>query len=346
MKFVSFLQSCFSRLIQDSKHENPPSTFTENMSLSPILSIDLIPNDYLLTHPAKLPQFRQIAEDGHRDPRAMVYTLLLLNLDKSSPFPVEKLSALDFGSPANAYHALLENGLICKPPQSAVLAVMYTVKELKMLLRDRHLPASGNKSEMSARLLSSGFQPKGRRILQENLFDLTQRGIDLIQECRSDEQAAVLLAVNSIKCSDFSAAVSAYHSFDSKWGFIHTSGRNHTIFADYIVPLSRFQFIAQYPMPELNNSDEFKITLRACIIACTMCDHKERWEIADVFESLCPEEIDCPDVIDLYDRNSFYHDSSDTSSIIAVMRENVAASSRYVLEYYISHLKYLSKQAR
>jgi len=36
----------------------------------------------------------------------------------------------------------------------------------------------------------------------------------------------------------YSGAISAYRSFDDKWGFVHTSGKEHTIFANCDIPFT------------------------------------------------------------------------------------------------------------
>lgn len=105
----------------------------------------IVPHTPDLMYPAPLPRFDEIAEGGHDDPRATVYTILLLDLRRKRPFSDEEINALDFGGEKKAYHVLLEKGLIQEPGRDVVLASLYTSDELKGLLRDRKLPVGGRK---------------------------------------------------------------------------------------------------------------------------------------------------------------------------------------------------------
>lgn len=170
-------------------------------------------------------------------------------------------------------------------------------------------------------------------------MELTESGVGKIEESRAAEKRAFLLAVSALKEGDYSGAISAYRSFDSKWGFVHTSGKSHTIFAHYDVSFSQFDFIAGYPMRELQNSDDFKATLRACLIAGLMgkgCPHY----VCEAFQ----EPIRCPHIVDFYKRGHF--DDGVDPAVIDAMQENVESNNSYVLQYYISRVMYLSRQAR
>lgn len=336
MGIISLLKTFFVEKPLIAPVENPATKPTSVCSIS----TNSIPDSKELTYPNALPHFEELARSGHTDLRAVIYTMLQLDLQRKKTFSPEKLNTQDFGESEKAYQILLENELIQEPSTVKALAELYTQEELKSLLHNRNLPVKGNKTVLSERLLHSGFTIDIRKY-RNNLFEITEKGINAIKEYRSDEKRAIFLAVNSLKEANYSEAISAYHAFDSKWGFVHTSGRNHTIFADYWIPQSRFSFIANYPMDELHNSDDFKNTLRSCIIACLMCGHKERWEIADCFLDICTEPICCPNIIDCYSQTDDLHILS--SSALTKMQENVRADNRYTLEYYISHVKYLSK---
>ena len=158
-------------------------------------------------------------------------------------------------------------------------------------------------------------------------------------ESCSDEKQAFFLAVSALKKGDYSGAISAYRSFDSKWGFVHTSGKNHTIFAHYDVPFSQLDFIAGYPMRELQNSDDFKSTLRACLIAGLMGKGCPDY-VGEAFQ----EPIRCPGIVGYYAQGRF--DDGINPDIISAMQENVESDNSYVLQYYISRVMYLSRQAR
>lgn len=309
---------------------------------SPSRSTRVVPRDFDLIYPAPLLRFDEITAGGHSDPRALVYTLSWLDPKRKRPFACGELNALDFGSGKDgekkAYQILLERGLIRNLSLDSILAEIYTIQELKDLLRQRGLPVGGNKSVLADRLMGSGFKIGGRSY-HYKFLELTMDGIGKIEESRSDEKQAFFLAVSALKEWDYSGAISAYRRFDSKWGFVHASGKNHTIFAHYDVPFSQFDFVAGYPMRELQNSDDFKATLRACLIAGLMgkgCPHY----VGEAFL----EPIRCPHVVDLYKHGHF--DDGVNPAVIDAMQENVESNNSYILQYYISHVMYLSRQAR
>lgn len=308
----------------------------------PACPTQVVPRNLDLIYPAPLLRFDEISAGGHNDVRALVYSLSWLDPGRKRPFACGELNALDFGSGKDgekkACQILLEKGLICNLAPDRVLAEIYTVQELKGLLRQRRLPVSGNKSVLVDRLMGSGFKIGGRGY-RHKFLELTESGVGKIEESRADEKRAFLLAVSALKDGDYFGAISAYRSFDSKWGFVHASGKNHTIFAHYDVPFSQFDFIARYPMRELQNSDDFKATLRACLIAGLMgkgCPHY----VGEVFQ----EPIQCPHIVDLYKHGRF--DDGVDPAVIDAMQENVESNNSYVLQYYISRVMYLSRQAR
>ena len=113
--------------------------------------------------------------------------------------------------------------------------------------------------------------------------------------------------------------------------------------ASYDVPFHRLDFLAGYPMRELCNSENFRRTLRACLIAGLMRGEQERTELAFRFKEVCQEQIVCPRVFDLFTMDDF--DGSTAAAMREAMEQNVAADSDFTLEYYISHVLYLSRRA-
>lgn len=309
---------------------------------APARSTQTVPHDFDLIYPAPLLRFDEISARGHDDPRALVYALSWLDPKRKRPFDCEELNALDFGSGKDgkkkACQILLERGLICNLPPDRVLAEIYTVQELKGLLRQRGLPVSGSKPVLVDRLMGSGFKISGRSY-RYKFLELTESGVGKIEESRSDEKQAFFMAVSALKERDYPGAISAYRSFDSRWGFVHASGKNHTIFAHYDVPFSQFDFIAGYPMRELQNSDDFKATLRACLIAGLMGKGCPDY-VGEAFQ----EPIQCPNIVSYYAQGHF--DDGINPDTIAAMQENVELDNSYVLQYYISRVMYLSRQAR
>ena len=86
-----------------------------------------------------------------------------------------------------------------------------------------------------------------------------------------------------------------------------------------------------------------KTTLRACLIAGLMRGEQERTELAFRFKEVCQEQIVCPGIVDLFTMDNF--DGSTAAAMREAMEQNVAADSDFTLEYYISHVLYLSRRA-
>ena len=100
---------------------------------------------------------------------------------------------------------------------------------------------------------------------------------------------------------NYGAAIEAYRNFDKKWGFDHTSGKTHTIFAYYDISYSMFRFLENHPMSELRNTDNFKKALRACLLAGLMRGTQSSYELAADFKMICDEQINCPSPLKLFD---------------------------------------------
>ena len=290
-----------------------------------------VPHTADLLYPAVLPAFSEIAAGEHRDPRAVFYTIRFMDPQRSRPFTPDVLDASDFGSKAEARRALVRRGFVQNADAGRTLSVFYSKDALKDLLRKRGLPVGGTKEQQAARLLADGFRISPSR----RLLELTASGSALI--------AAIRWATLALKEQDYPGAVAAYRDHDSRWGYVHPSGKAHTIFASYDVPFSRLDFIAGCPMRELYNSEDFRRTLRACLIAGLMRGEPERTELAFRFKEVCQEQIVCPGVLDLFATDDF--DRSTAAAMRAAMEQNVAADSDFTLEYYISHVLYLSRRA-
>lgn len=217
--------------------------------------------------------------------------------------------------------------------------MFYSKDTLKDLLRKRGLPVGGTKEQQAARLLADGFRISPSR----RLLELTASGSALIASHGADLTKAIRRATLALKEQDYPGAVAAYRDHDSRWGYVHPSGKAHTIFASYDVPFRRLDFLAGYPMRELYNSEDFRRTLRACLIAGLMRGEQERTELAFRFKEVCQEQIVCPGVLDLFTMDDF--DRSTSAAMRAAMEQNVSADSDFTLEYYISHVLYLSRRA-
>lgn len=292
-----------------------------------------------LLYPAALPAFSEIAADEHNDPRAVFYTIRFMDPQRSRPFTPDTLDASDFGSKAEARRALVRRGFVQNADAGRTLSVLYSKGALKDLLRKRGLPVGGTKEQQAARLLTDGFRISPSR----RLLELTASGSALIAAHGADLTDAIRRATLALKEQDYPGAVAAYRDYDSRWGYVHPSGKTHTIFASYDVPFCRLDFLAGYPMRELCNSEDFRRTLRACLIAGLMRGEQERTELAFRFKEVCQEQIVCPGVLDLFTMDDF--DRSTSAAMRAAMEQNVSADSDFTLEYYISHVLYLSRRA-
>ena len=199
---------------------------------------------------------------------------------------------------------------------------------------ERGLPDTGKKRALADRLAGSGYK-LNRRKTGGHLFRLTETGAGIVTVRRNDKRAAINRAIAALKERNYHGAVEAYRKYDSKWGFAHTSGKVHTIFAYYDIPRGRFQCIENCAMQELHNTEDFKETLRACLLAGFMRGCQDRWELTDDFKAVCKEEINCPRLLSLFDYEP---------AVLQNMRQQIEFSSDNALEYYISHLLYMSKQ--
>lgn len=298
-----------------------------------------IPHTADLLYSAVLPAFAEIAAGEHNDPRAVFYTIRFMDPQHSRPFTPDTLDASDFGSKAEARRALVRRGFVQNADAGRTLSVFYSKDTLKDLLRKRGLPVGGTKEQQAARLLADGFRISPSR----RLLELTASGSALIASHGADLTKAIRRATLALKEQDYPGAVAAYRDHDSRWGYVHPSGKAHTIFASYDVPFRRLDFLAGYPMRELYNSEDFRRTLRACLIAGLMRGEQERTELAFRFKEVCQEQIVCPGVLDLFTMDDF--DRSTSAAMRAAMEQNVSADSDFTLEYYISHVLYLSRRA-
>ena len=285
-------------------------------------------------YPAGLPTFETLEGAGHADPRGLVYAILWFNTERKRPFSDENISYLDFGKKSTAYSALRKGGMIAPLEPCEEMAELYTREEMEEIAKERDISKSGNKRALAKKLLDGGVKID-RRKHKGHLFRLTEKGKAAILEYRSDEETAIHRAAMSLKNLNYDGAVAAYREFDKKWGFAHTSGKKHTIFAHYDIPRCKFRFIETYPMWELENTRNFKDTLRACLIAGLMRGCEDRLALRHDVESLCCETIRCPELTGLFDYEK---------EVMWEMQEQVNHDAGSALEYYISHVLYLSRK--
>ena len=316
-------------------------TFEEMKAKRQTLSIISDSTDNLM-YPGALISFDELSGSGHEDPRALVHVLSYLNWERKMPLTMDGLYAPDFDSDKQAFKYLMERNLIKPLTQAEEIEASHSKADMVGKLLEKGLATYGGKRQLAERLANSGYKID-RRIFRKKYFRVSEYGKDLIRQRIADRQEAINIAVRSIKRKDFADAVLAYRKFDSKWGFLHTSGEAYTIFADFDVDRSRFVFLQRYPMPEIKNSLEFKNTLRACMIAGLMRGEQTGHGVADDVMALTQEQIRCDDVVKLYESGEYTLREGTEKFVRAAMRENAERDNRYTLSYYISHILYLAR---
>lgn len=286
-----------------------------------------------LHYQAKLPSFTVLAEGKHEDVRALAYAMRSISPQKKWPITKGDFDTGDFNSEKEGRQALQKRGLIKPMAEEKALTFLYEKAELKDMLQSNGLPASGKKADLAERLLEAGIPVKTKR----GLYELTAKGIEVITEYEADYRKTVQHAVAAMMSMNYREAASIYREYDNRWGYLHKSGKAHTIFAHYEIPYSRFRFIENYPMNELNNTAAFKRTLRACVLAGFLRGVENQWELVNDFKGMCEEKIACPNLISLFAGYSEY--------VLREMKAQSEFSADNALEYYISNLLYLSRQA-
>lgn len=292
-----------------------------------------MPNMKNLLYPAKVPSFEELELGGHKDPRGIIYVIARIDPQRKKPISADEIEYKDFGRKSAAVSVLRKAGLIQPLEAGEELEQRLTRDELVALLRERGMPSRGNKKVLADRLAQRGYRID-RRKHRGSMFRLTEIGTGIITVCQNDEQMAVCRAINALKELNYQGAVEAYRRYDAKWGFTHTSGKVHTIFACCDIPFDRFRLIESCQMRELKNTIDFKKTLRACLLAGLMRGKTDQWQLRCEFERVCKEKIDCPRLLSLFDY---------PREVLLNMKRNIEFDAGNALEYYISHLLYLSR---
>ena len=329
-----FVIACGSLFLceKSKKNEKQEKPFKKVNSHNEELPTNRILNMAELLYPDELVTFQKLDDDGHKDVRGLAYAILRFNTEQERPFSDDEISYLDFGKKSTAYSILKKNNLIRPLEQVEEIEVLFTRDKLVEQARKMGLSTTGKKQAIAERLVNNGYKID-RRKHREKMFHLTERGIEVITEYRTDEQSTIAHAIKALKNLDYKIAIASYRDFDRKWGFVHTSGKKHTIFAHYDIPYSRFRTIENCEMWELNNTSEFKRTLRACILAGFMRGVQDCGRLAYDFTGVCSEKINCPSLLSLFDYDP---------EVLQNMKRQLEYSDYCALEYYISHLLYLS----
>lgn len=330
-----FVIACGSLFLceKSKKNEKQEKPFKKVNSHNEELPTNRILNMEELLYPDELVTFQKLDDDGHKDVRGLAYAILRFNTEQERPFSDDEISYLDFGKKSTAYSILKKNNLIRPLEQVEEIETLFTRDELVEQAQKMGLATTGKKQKIAERLVSNGYKID-RRKHKGRLFHLTEHGTEVITEYRTDEKSAIAHAIMALKRLDYKSAIVSYRNFDEKWGFVHTSGKKHTIFAHYDIPYSRFQVIENCGMWELNNTGEFKLTLRACILAGFMRGVQDYGTLAYDFTNVCAEKINCPSLLSLFDYDPI---------VLQNMQRQIECSEYNALGYYISHLLYLSR---
>lgn len=88
---------------------------------------------------------------------------------------------LDIKNPVKKYKDFIKNGYLQKGSLETVLQI-YKVTDLKKILRENNLKLSGKKTELISRILSEVNIEKLNPYLNDNIYELTQKGLDYINK--------------------------------------------------------------------------------------------------------------------------------------------------------------------
>lgn len=315
---------------------NGESTSCRQTGNSSQYTKNTMPTMQELLYPVNLIRFDFFAANCPEDMRIFVYAIKDLHVKSKKPFSDEELSFGDFGKKQEAYRSLLKQELIQKLEPEEEIEYFFTKDELLKLLQERGLSKQGRKHVLAERLAANGFKID-RRKYRKHLFWLTEKGKMAIQTYYSDRREAINDAIIALKDLNYRAAIAAYRRFDDKWGFIHTSGKSHTIFAHYDISADYFLFFECYAMSELNNTPHFRSLLRACLLAGLMRGTLDEYELVGDFANVCDEKLSCPGLLTMFDY---------PWEILDVMRKQMENDPDRGLGYYINHLQYLSRKNR
>ena len=303
-----------------------------------------------ILYPGELPSFAELDAEEHQDIRALVYAIRSIDPNRKWPFTAGSFDTGDFGSKAKGARALLKSGLVKEAPKEKVLVFNYQRYELQKMARSMGLAAQGNKDDIAKRLVEAGIKLDRSRC--KKMYELTAAAVSLREKEQQDIETAIKKATMALKVEDYDGAMRAYREYDDVWGFVHSSGKNHTIFANYDIPPEWFEALEKYSMyGELINSVDFMKTLRACLIAGLMRGTQDKGALAWAFGLVCDEVLICPDLMDYYrygtdedDENGENNDENgendEMEAVFNSMEENILSDDRYAMEYYIAHVMY------
>jgi len=292
-----------------------------------------LPSAKCLFYPVSLPTFEDIDKNEHADNRALIYAVCNTDAGRKRPFSVEELNAGDFKTKNTAYRLLKKKGYV--EPLTKAEEIEHTLlkDEIIAALLERGYSSKGRKQKLAELLASTDYKIDRRKSGQ--LFKFTDAGKQTIEEHGRDRQDAIRRAITALKEFNYQGAIDAYRDYDKKWGFAHASGKKHTIFAHYDVSMEQFGFITSYPFWGVRNSDDYKKTLRGCLLAGLMRGCQERYVLRYEVEAICSEKFDYPGLLSIFDYDK---------EVIDNMRGQIEFDPGSALEYYISHVLYLSRQ--
>ncbi len=324
----------FSRIISSGQNKDEKKS-------NPSAAVTPLPAPELKCYPANPPSCEKITSDNHNDARVLIYYLR-----PSFSFQDLKQNEDEIGDVSFAITKLEKMGWIKEKNDKEILMKLFSVSELKEILRKNHMKISGRKEALVQRLLEKVPFSEFAYKYTNKLYDITEDGQKQLHAKKQDYIQAVIDATSCAKNHDLKGISEIYQLYDDKWGFQHISGHLHTIFADYDVPYKQIQFLYSYHMNEISNSTKFKNDLRNFLVASRLRKPKDRDTLATEFRLINNEPFCCPDIVDLflYYRDDLPEvDENRLKFIKEGMNDRIKYYPDVALAYYISILIYLSK---
>lgn len=298
----------------------------------------------LICKSGNLPTCEEIASENHIDKRVLVY---YLRHRTSITFEDMSHYSDEIGDVSSALNELENAGWIREKEPREILKSLLTVEELKKILYENNMKVSGKKDILIDRVLEKIPFSAFNDIYTNKQYNITETGLKNIQQKQIDYNTAIKYATLCAKNKKLRGISAEYQKYDEKWGFVHISGKPHSIFANYDVPIERIIFLSSYPMKEINNSNKFKDDLRGFLIAASLRKPKGRYDLAIEFRLINDETFICPNIIELFQtRNDLPEvDEQELRYIKEGMYNKIKTEANAALEYYISLLIYWSKNS-
>lgn len=323
-------------------NENQISNTNTNTTIKGNTATSIWQESDLICKSSNLPSCEKIASANHIDKRVLVYYLRHLT---SITFENMSYYSDEIGDISAALKELENTGWICEKEPKEIFKSLLTVEELKEILYKNNLKVSGKKDILVERVLENIPFSAFNDIYTNTQYNITENGSKNIQQKQIDYEQAIINATLCAGNKDLRSISAEYQKFDAKWGFVHTSGNPHSIFANYDVPIERIIFLSSYPMNEIFNSNQFKNDLRNFLIAASLRKPRGRSDLAIEFRLINDEALVCPNIVELFQTRNDLPEvrEQELRYIKENMHNKIKKEADAALEYYISLLLYWSK---